>query len=98
MERLRTHEDWHTQVIPISLSGDRLKQVAIDNGDGCVHPSAHTEADSHDQPRSRPRCIDVRRASAGEWCVRESCPRIWTCNGSWANGIKIAIIHWIKGV
>jgi hypothetical protein len=66
MECLPTHVDWNTQVIPIMLSGDRLKKVTIDEGDGCVHPSAHTGADSHDQPRSRPRCMDVGRASAGE--------------------------------
>jgi hypothetical protein len=80
MARLRTHMDWHTQDRPISLSGDRLRQVAIDEGDGCVHPSAHTGADAHDQPRSRPRCLArlrgrerserprARRPGAGRWC------------------------------
>jgi transposase-like protein len=32
------------------------------------------------------------------WSVRESCPRIWTYNGSCANGIKIIKIFCIKNI
>jgi hypothetical protein len=41
MERFLTQVDWHIQDNPINLSGDWLKRVAIDDGDGYLHPSAH---------------------------------------------------------
>ena len=26
----------------------------------------------------------------GGWCIRGSSPRMWTCNGSWPNAMKLA--------
>jgi hypothetical protein len=66
MECLRHHVDWNTWVRAIILSGDRLQKVVIGEGYGCVYPSAQSGADSHDQLRSRPQLIDVRRAFVGE--------------------------------
>jgi phosphate transport system substrate-binding protein len=43
---------------------DQLKVVAVDNGHGCIYPSAQTVADGTYQPLSRPRFLYVNRASA----------------------------------
>lgn len=43
---------------------DKLKLVAIDNGYGCVQPSARTIADSSYQPLSRPVFIYVKKSAA----------------------------------
>lgn len=42
---------------------DRLRAVAIDNGDGCILPSAQTIADGSYAPLSRPLFLYVNRAS-----------------------------------
>ncbi|KYC43735.1 phosphate-binding protein [Scytonema hofmannii PCC 7110] len=43
---------------------DKLKLVSIDNGYGCVQPSAQTVANSSYQPLSRPIFIYVKKSSA----------------------------------
>ncbi len=43
---------------------DKLKLVAIDNGKGCVLPSAETVADGTYQPLSRPEFIYVKKSAA----------------------------------
>jgi phosphate transport system substrate-binding protein len=43
---------------------DRLKVVAVDNGQGCIEPSATSVADGTYQPLTRPLFIYVNRASA----------------------------------
>lgn len=48
---------------------DRLKAVAIDNGDGCVVPSAETVADGTYQPLSRPEFIYVKLSKADDPAV-----------------------------
>lgn len=45
-------------------NADRLHLVAIDNGDGCVSPTAETISDGTYQPLARPEFIYVRRESA----------------------------------
>jgi len=49
---------------------DTLKLVAVDNGKGCVTPSAETVADNTYRPLSRPIFIYVNKASAGRPAVR----------------------------
>jgi len=48
---------------------DTLKLVAVDNGNGCVTPSAETVADNTYQPLSRPIFIYVNEKSAGRPAV-----------------------------
>lgn len=48
---------------------DTLKLVAVDNGTGCVTPSADTVADNTYQPLSRPIFIYVNKESAGRPAV-----------------------------
>ncbi|MBE9108810.1 PstS family phosphate ABC transporter substrate-binding protein [Nodosilinea sp. LEGE 07298] len=48
---------------------DRLKAVEIDNGDGCVAPSAETVADGTYQPLSRPEFIYVKQSVADDPAV-----------------------------
>lgn len=49
---------------------DRLKLLEIDNGDGCVAPSAETIADGSYQPLSRPEFIYVKTTSLENPAVR----------------------------
>jgi hypothetical protein len=35
--------------------------------------------------------IVAPRGNQAGWCIRGSCPRIWTFNGSWPNGMKLTL-------